>query len=83
MDKIEECSSVETTKSCPKQIVDNAKPSSVPVKQDYIHVRARRGQVTNRHSLEDRVWFPLFDEIFDLHFVYQRLTILTLPTRRN
>lgn len=29
--------------------------SSVPPKQDYIHVRARRGQATDSHSLAERV----------------------------
>lgn len=38
----------------------NAKPSCdvavpVPPKQDYIHVRARRGQATDSHSLAERV----------------------------
>lgn len=54
-DKLEECNSAETAESCPKQTVDNVKPSSVPVKQDYIHVRARRGQATDSHSLAERV----------------------------
>lgn len=31
-----------------------AKPSEPP-KQDYIHVRARRGQATDSHSLAERV----------------------------
>lgn len=54
-DKLEESNSAETAESCPKQTVDNVKPSSVPVKQDYIHVRARRGQATDSHSLAERV----------------------------
>jgi len=54
-DKLEESNSAETAESCPKQTVDNAKPSSVSVKQDYIHVRARRGQATDSHSLAERV----------------------------
>jgi hypothetical protein len=34
----------------------NVKPSSQPhPKQDYIHVRARRGQATDSHSLAERV----------------------------
>lgn len=30
-------------------------PPSEPSKQDYIHVRARRGQATDSHSLAERV----------------------------
>ena len=33
---------------------DEEKPS-VPYK-DYIHVRARRGQATDSHSIAERVW---------------------------
>ena len=33
-----------------------SKPSE-PSKQDYIHVRARRGQATDSHSLAERVMF--------------------------
>eukprot|EP01018_Ginkgo_biloba_P021163 Gb_40829 [translate_table: standard] len=38
----------------PKQTEHNVKPPEVP-KQDYIHVRARRGQATDSHSLAERV----------------------------
>jgi hypothetical protein len=33
---------------------ESCKPSELP-KQDYIHVRARRGQATDSHSLAERV----------------------------
>ncbi|XP_057509801.1 transcription factor BHLH089-like isoform X2 [Actinidia eriantha] len=36
-----------------KQVEQNAKPPE-PSKQDYIHVRARRGQATDSHSLAER-----------------------------
>ncbi|KAI4341433.1 hypothetical protein MLD38_026159 [Melastoma candidum] len=36
-----------------KQGEENKKPSELP-KQDYIHVRARRGQATDSHSLAER-----------------------------
>ena len=36
-----------------KQTKDNSKPSEPP--KDYIHVRARRGQATDSHSLAERV----------------------------
>lgn len=40
----------------PPEEEQNAKPSdSEPPKQDYIHVRARRGQATDSHSLAERV----------------------------
>ncbi|XP_039062559.1 transcription factor bHLH79-like isoform X2 [Hibiscus syriacus] len=32
----------------------NSKPAEPPTKQDYIHVRARRGQATDSHSLAER-----------------------------
>ncbi|XP_052158479.1 transcription factor bHLH49-like isoform X1 [Oryza glaberrima] len=44
-------SSVASGKSSGKQIKDNAGSP----KEDYIHVRARRGQATNSHSLAERV----------------------------
>lgn len=36
----------------------NAKPVEPP--KDYVHVRARRGQATDSHSLAERVQFPSF-----------------------
>lgn len=36
-----------------KQSKDNSKPPEPP--KDYIHVRARRGQATDAHSLAERV----------------------------
>lgn len=36
-----------------KQSKDNSKPPEPP--KDYIHVRARRGQATDSHSLAERV----------------------------
>lgn len=37
-----------------KPAEQSSKPSEPP-KQDYIHVRARRGQATDSHSLAERV----------------------------
>eukprot|EP01018_Ginkgo_biloba_P026367 Gb_33185 [translate_table: standard] len=53
--KVEESNSGHTSESSPKQTKDNAKPSVATLKQDYIHVRARRGQATDSHSLAERV----------------------------
>ncbi|KAM0952102.1 putative transcription factor bHLH family [Dioscorea sansibarensis] len=39
--------------NCDKPVDQNAQ-SSEPPKQDYIHVRARRGQATDNHSLAER-----------------------------
>ena len=39
-----------------KPVEQNTKPPEPP-KQDYIHVRARRGQATDSHSLAERVIF--------------------------
>lgn len=41
-----------------KEAEQNNKPASEPPK-DYIHVRARRGQATDSHSLAERVFFKL------------------------
>lgn len=38
----------------PRSVKEPAKPPEVP-KPDYIHVRARRGQATDSHSLAERV----------------------------
>ena len=35
--------------------VSKSLPAAEPPKQDYIHVRARRGQATDSHSLAERV----------------------------
>ncbi|KAI3516358.1 hypothetical protein L1887_15273 [Cichorium endivia] len=46
-------SKVKPDRSSGKQAENNIKPSEPP-KQDYIHVRARRGQATDSHSLAER-----------------------------
>jgi hypothetical protein len=38
-----------------KRVEENPQPPPEPPKQDYIHVRARRGQATDSHSLAERV----------------------------
>ena len=43
-----------------KPAEQSAKPASEPPKQDYIHVRARRGQATDSHSLAERVIFCFY-----------------------
>lgn len=43
-----------TNKPAGKQGKQDSQPSDVP-KEEYIHVRARRGQATNSHSLAERV----------------------------
>lgn len=52
--KAEEKNSASTMEGDQKQSKDNPKPPELP-KQDYIHVRARRGQATDSHSLAERV----------------------------
>lgn len=54
--QIVECSSstAATGKSNGKNVKDGG-GSADGAKQDYIHVRARRGQATNSHSLAERV----------------------------
>lgn len=43
-----------TSKPAGKQGKQDSQPSDAP-KEEYIHVRARRGQATNSHSLAERV----------------------------
>ena len=53
-----------------KQSKDNSKPPEPP--KDYIHVRARRGQATDSHSLAERVriqQFYSFRSLFQLSLV--------------
>ncbi|KAK7265585.1 hypothetical protein RJT34_33206 [Clitoria ternatea] len=50
-----------------------------PPKQDYIHVRARRGQATDSHSLAERhYWVGVKDKI-----LYQALSIVPLSFKDN
>ncbi|KAH9293987.1 hypothetical protein KI387_009509, partial [Taxus chinensis] len=51
--KSEQTTDVNTIENSPKQTKDNVKPAEPP--KDYIHVRARRGQATDSHSLAERV----------------------------
>ncbi|XP_042985298.1 transcription factor BPE-like isoform X1 [Carya illinoinensis] len=48
-------SKAEAQPSSGKRVEQNTRPTSEPPKQDYIHVRARRGQATDSHSLAERV----------------------------
>jgi hypothetical protein len=45
-----------------------------PPKQDYIHVRARRGQATDSHSLAERVSSYCSDGLFTLYLWMFSLT---------
>jgi hypothetical protein len=54
-DKGEESSLATTTTGPGKSKGKGAKETSESQKEDYIHVRARRGQATNSHSLAERV----------------------------
>lgn len=46
---------VEPNSAANKKASENNSKLSEPPKQDYIHVRARRGQATDSHSLAERV----------------------------
>lgn len=48
-------SKAEAVPSSGKRVEQNTRAPSEPPKQDYIHVRARRGQATDSHSLAERV----------------------------
>ncbi|KAK1268559.1 Transcription factor bHLH74 [Acorus gramineus] len=52
--KWDQSPSVNTCKAGGKQAKDQSENGDAP-KEDYIHVRARRGQATNSHSLAERV----------------------------
>lgn len=53
----------EAEPSSGKPAEQNAQPPDTP-KQDYIHVRARRGQATDSHSLAERViYFNLLQPV--------------------
>jgi hypothetical protein len=54
-DKGEESSLATTTTGPGKSKGKGARETSESQKEDYIHVRARRGQATNSHSLAERV----------------------------
>ena len=55
----------------------NAKPVEPP--KDYVHVRARRGQATDSHSLAERVRFCLWRfNVFLLQFVQLVLRVLNV-----
>lgn len=51
-------------KSDSSKIKDNSKPVEPP--KDYIHVRARRGQATDSHSLAERVSYLIFANCNDM-----------------
>ena len=46
---------VEASSATNKKLAEQSSKQSEPPKQDYIHVRARRGQATDSHSLAERV----------------------------
>ena len=48
-------SKAEEEPSSGKHVEQNTQTPPEPPKQDYIHVRARRGQATDSHSLAERV----------------------------
>lgn len=51
-------------KSDSSKTKDNSKPVEPP--KDYIHVRARRGQATDSHSLAERVSYLIFGNCNDM-----------------
>lgn len=48
------------------------KDASEEPREDYVHVRARRGQATNSHSLAERVRFLSQGSIFQYKEIYLR-----------
>ncbi|KAJ7540447.1 hypothetical protein O6H91_10G015300 [Diphasiastrum complanatum] len=53
--KVDKSSSENSGNASPISTKGNVKPPEPPPKLDYIHVRARRGQATDSHSLAERV----------------------------
>lgn len=70
-------------KQIAKQAKDSSQTGEAP-KENYIHVRARRGQATNSHSLAERVISPFQIEIriCVLNFILN-LEISCLQVRRE
>nr|KYP65944.1 Transcription factor BPE [Cajanus cajan] len=56
-----------------------AEPASEPPKQDYIHVRARRGQATDSHSLAERGVM----EVSRIYFASRYLVLCAISARRE
>lgn len=52
--QLEQSNSANSGESTPKSLKESSKPPEAP-KPDFIHVRARRGQATDSHSLAERV----------------------------
>lgn len=64
MKKVKRSCEIETSSKEKSKITETGK-------QDYIHVRARRGQATDSHSLTERVTFYSFDSFhFILHVTF-------------
>lgn len=72
----EENSSANAGAGAQRQSKENSKPPEPP-KQDYIHVRARRGQATDSHSLAERVRSKQisFSKRMLFHFITSRLEL--------
>lgn len=51
-----------------KQAKDNSSHSDEAPKENFIHVRARRGQATNSHSLAERVSYYYTCLLLETHF---------------
>lgn len=54
-DKSNSKGAVEASSAANHKPAEQSSKPSEPPKQDYIHVRARRGQATDSHSLAERV----------------------------
>ena len=70
---VSENDSVKTGEEDEKQTKANQKPPEPP--KDYIHVRARRGQATDSHSLAERVRITAQFSHHSLQFFHGKLSI--------
>lgn len=53
--KKEEQSPISASRKAPGKTNKHGSQAFEPPKEEYIHIRARRGQATNSHSLAERV----------------------------
>ena len=71
----------ETNSGNASKSIDKKPAPQEPPKQDYIHVRARRGQATDSHSLAERVRSYYSDYLFTLYLWMFSLTGLIFSHR--
>lgn len=71
------CSENSGDSGSPRALKDSNNRNKILSKQDYIHVRARRGQATDSHSLAERVKSQIPSFLLDsIRFITSTISIL-------